>query len=132
MLQVEAGSVVARHSWLLKPACTLPRTVSQLSGVLPAELAAQPAFAEIAGELARLLEGRVMVGHNLRVAHAFLRRAFTLAGLSVRYRQLCTVRLARAAWPDLSDYGLEALCDRQQIRRFFRHRALPDAEAVWQ
>jgi len=132
VLQVDAGSVVARHSWLLKPACALPRIVSRLSGVLSAELDEQPVFAEIAGELARLLEGRVVVGHNLRVAHAFLRRAFTLAGLSVHYRQLCTVRLARAVWPDLPDYSLEALCERQHIRRFFRHRALPDADAVWQ
>ena len=132
VLQVDAGLVVARHTWLLKPDCGLPGSVSRLSGVLPAELDAQPTFGEIAAELGRLLEGRVVVGHNLRIAHAFLRRAFALAGQAVRYRQLCTLRLARAAWPDLPEYGLDALCEPQQISRFFRHRALPDAEAVWQ
>jgi DNA polymerase-3 subunit epsilon len=132
VLQVEAGAVVARHTWLLKPDCALPASVSRLCGVLPAELDAQPAFNEIAAELANVLEGRVVVGHNLRIAHAFLRRAFATAGQPVRYRQLCTLQLARAAWSDLSEYGLDALCEAQQISRFFRHRALPDAEAVWQ
>lgn len=132
VVQVEAGAVVARHAWLLKPDCALPVSVSRLCGVLPAELEEQPAFSEIAAELASLLDGRVVVGHNLRIAHAFLRRAFALAGQPVRYRQLCTLQLARAAWPDLPEHGLDALCESQQINRFFRHRALPDAEAVWQ
>lgn len=132
VLQVEGGVVTARRSWLLKPARALPVSVSRLSGVLPAELEEQPGFADIAAELAQLLDGHVVVGHNLRIAHAFLRHAFTLAGLSVRYRQLCTLQLARAAWPDLPDHGLDALCAGQRISRFFQHRALPDAEAVWQ
>src|SRR3989344_2073704 len=67
VLQVDAGSVVERHSWLLKPACALPRTVSRLSGVLPAESDEQPVFAEIAGELSRLLEGRGGGRGHLRV-----------------------------------------------------------------
>ena len=132
VLLVDDGAVVARHAWLLRPLSGLPATVSRLSGVLPAELAGQPCFADIADELARCLEGRVVVGHNLRVAHAFLRRGFASAGLRVRYRQLCTLQLARTAWPGLTSHSLDALCEAQGIRRFFRHRASPDAEAVWQ
>lgn len=132
VLHVEGGLVVARHVWLLKPAYGLPAGVSHISGVLSAELADQPCFAEVAVELARCLEGRVVVGHNLRVAHAFLRHGFARAGLRVRYRQLCTLQLARVAWPDLPCHSLDALCEGQGISRFFKHRALPDAEAVWQ
>lgn len=132
VLRVDAGAVVARHSWLLNPRHPLPASVSRLSGVVPAELALQPRFNEIAAELAAVLQGCVVVGHNLRIAHAFLRRAFALAGQSVRYRQLCTLQLARAVWPDRPDYSLDALCAAQSIQRFFRDRALPDAEAVWQ
>lgn len=132
VLRVEGGAVVKRHSWLLNPGQALPMSVSRRCGVLPAELQQQPRFNHIASELASSLEGCVVVGHNLRVAHAFLRRAFALAGQAVRYRQLCTLQLARAAWPDLPDHGLDALCAAQSIQRFFRDRALPDAEAVWQ
>ena len=132
VLHVDGGSVTARHSWLINPLGGLPARVSRTSGVLPAELLDQPRFIEIAAELARCLEGRVVVGHNLRVAYAFLRRGFALAGQRVRYRQLCTLQLARAAWPDLPCHSLDALCAGQAINRFFQHRALPDAEAVWQ
>lgn len=132
VLHIDNGCVVARHVWLLNPACALPSRISRVSGVLPAELADQPRFVEIAEALAQCLEGRVVVGHNVRVAHAFLRRGFALAGQTVRYRQLCTLQLARAAWPDLPCHSLDALCEGQSISRFFQHRALPDAEAVWQ
>lgn len=132
LLQIDGGSVVARHTWLLNPACGLPSSVSRVSGVLPAELVGQPRFAEVAGELARCLEGRIVVGHNLRVAHAFLRRGFALAGQRMRYRQLCTLQLARAVWPDWPSHSLDVLCRGLGINRFFQHRALPDAEAVWQ
>ena len=132
VLQVDDGLVTARHVWLINPVCGLPASVSRASGVLPAELVDQPRFNEIAAELAASLDGRVVVGHNLRIAHAFLRRAFALTGQRPRYRQLCTLQLARAAWPDLPSHGLDALCQGLAINRFFQHRALPDAEAVWQ
>lgn len=132
LLQVDDAVVTARHVWLINPACGLPVSVSRASGVLPAELVEQPRFSEIAADLAQRLEGRVVVGHNLRVAHAFLRRGFALAGQRVRYRQLCTLQLARAVWPDWPSHSLDALCQQLAISRFFRQRALPDAEAVWQ
>ena len=132
LLLVDQGEVVERRHWLLDPGQPLPVSVSRLCGVLPAELREQPRFVEIAEVLASCLQGRVLVGQNLRFAHAFLRRAYARLGQRPRWRQLCTLQLARAVWPQLADHGLDALCATRQIPRFIRQRALPDAEAVWQ
>ncbi len=132
LLLVDKDQVVARQHWLLDPGQALPASVSRLCGVLPAELLGQPRFADIAKALAESLQGRVLVGHNLRFAHAFLRRAFARLGLRLRWRQLCILQLVRALSPQLADYGLDALCAARQIPRFIRQRALPDAEAAWQ
>ncbi|MGY2498919.1 hypothetical protein, partial [Klebsiella pneumoniae] len=47
-----------------------------------------------------------------------------------RSPQLCTLRLARTALPELASAGFDALCAHFGITRFFRDRAVPDAEAV--
>lgn len=132
LLLVEQGQVVARHHWLLDPGFTLPATVARLSAVVPAELDGQPRFAALAGELASRLQGRVVVGHNLRFALAFLRRAFALTALRPSFRQLCSEQLARRLLPDLPRHDLDTLCEALGIFRFMRHRALADAESTWQ
>lgn len=132
VLLVDEGRVSARLGWLLDPGQPLPAPVVALGGVLDAELRGQPRFAEIAGELQAALHGRLLVGHNLRVDLAFLRHGLLAAGLRLRARQLCTLRLARQLYPELSVHGLDALCAQFAIPRFISHRAPADAEAVWQ
>lgn len=132
VLLVDAGRVSGRLSWLLDPGQPLPGAIAALSGVLDAELRDQPRFAAIAGELLAALQGRLLVGHNLRFDLAFLRRGLRAAGLALRARQLCTLRLARQLYPELPAHGLDALCAQFAIPRFIAHRAPADAEATWQ
>lgn len=84
VLLIDAGQVSARRSWLLDPGQPLPATVAALGGILDAELRGQPRFAQIATELLALLQGRLLVGHNLRFDLAFLRRGLLAAGLRLR------------------------------------------------
>ncbi|HEY6612684.1 MAG TPA: exonuclease domain-containing protein, partial [Pseudomonas sp.] len=132
VLRVDEGRVSERLSWLLDPGQPLPASVAALSGVLAAELRGQPRFAEIAGALRQALHGRLLVGHNLRFDLAFLRQGLLAAGMTLRARQLCTLRLARQLYPELPAYGLDALCEHFVIPRFLRHRAPADVEACWQ
>ncbi len=132
VLLVDDGRVSARHSWLLDPGQPLPGAIAALGGVLDAELRGQPRFVAIAAELLGLLHGRLLVGHNLRFDLAFLRRGLLAAGLRLRARQLCTLRLARQLHPELPAHGLDALCAQFAIPRFIAHRAPADAEATWQ
>lgn len=131
VLLVDQGQVSRRLSWLLDPGLSLPAGISALCGVLPQELVGQPRFAEIADELTRALQGRVLVGHNLRFDLAFLRQALLECAQPLRARQLCTLRLARSVCPQLVSHSLEALCSHFTIPRFIQHRALADAEATW-
>lgn len=119
IIQVAAdGTVEARLHWLFEPPSALAPALLSLSGLHPLELQGQPRIAAEAAAIVAALRGRVLVGYNLRFALAFLRPA-----------QLCTLRLARAVLPELAGEGFEALCRHFAIVRFFRHRAVPDAEA---
>jgi DNA polymerase-3 subunit epsilon len=130
IIQVDAeGCVAERLHWLFEPGVALPSQLLSLSGLHPLELRGQPRIDSEAQAIADAICGRVLVGHNLRFSLAFLRRVLP-DWKTLRSAQLCTLRLARAALPELASAGFDALCAHFGITRFFRDRAVPDAEAV--
>lgn len=130
IIQVDAdGCVAERLHWLFEPGVALPSQLLSLSGLHPLELRGQPRIESEAQAIADAIRGRVLVGHNLRFSLAFLRRVLP-DWRRQRSPQLCTLRLARTALPELASAGFDALCVHFGITRFFRDRAVPDAEAV--
>ena len=107
----------------------MPPQLLSLSGLHPLELSGQPRIDSEARAIADAIRGRVLMGHNLRFSLAFLRRVLP-DWKTLRPPQLCTLRLARATLPQLASAGFDALCAHFGITRFFRDRAVPDAEAV--
>ena len=80
------------------------------------------------GELADLLEGRVLIAHNARFDVRVLRQAFERAGLDwPEPPVLCTVQLARRFAPLVRKRGLASLAGSLGIEVDEVHRALPDA-----
>ncbi|PZQ29329.1 MAG: DNA polymerase III subunit epsilon, partial [Ectopseudomonas oleovorans] len=112
-----------------EPGVALPPQLLSLSGLHPLELSGQPRIDSEARAIADAIRGRVLMGHNLRFSLAFLRRVLP-DWKTLRPPQLCTLRLARATLPQLASAGFDALCAHFGITRFFRDRAVPDAEAV--
>jgi DNA polymerase-3 subunit epsilon len=78
------------------------------------------------------LAGRVFVAHNARFDYGFLRREFDRAGLRFMARTVCTVRLSRRLYGEHASHNLDSLIARHGIACKARHRALGDADAVWQ
>ncbi|TRO25961.1 DNA polymerase III subunit epsilon [Ectopseudomonas mendocina] len=130
IIQVDVdGTVEARLHWLFEPGVAVPPPLLSLAGLHPLELRGQPRIECEAQAIAEAIRGRVLVGHNLRFSLAFLRRVLP-EWKRLRPPQLCTLRLARAALPELASGGFDALCTHFGIARFFRDRAVPDAEAA--
>jgi DNA polymerase-3 subunit epsilon len=61
-----------------------------------------------------------------------LRAEFERAGYAFNPDVLCTVRLSRALFPRESRHGLDALIERHGLVPSARHRALADADLLWQ
>lgn len=79
----------------------------KVHGIGPAQLADAPTLLSLWPELKRRLAGAVVVAHGKGTEKRFL-RAFPGHGFGP---WIDTLLLARAAWPDLSDHSLGALCD---------------------
>ncbi len=93
---------------------------------------AAPTFDDIAIELAQRLSGRLMVAHNARFDHAFLRAEFDRVGIVLDADVLCSVMLSRKLYPQLPHHDLDSLVEHHGLRADVRHRALPDADLLWQ
>jgi DNA polymerase-3 subunit epsilon len=136
---IEVGVVLAHgdtveESWttLVNPHAPLPPNIQRLTGIDPAMLEDAPRFADIADDLARRLDGRLFVAHNVRFDYGFVRNELKRAGHAFDARLACTVKLSRRFYPQLPHHNLDALIAHHDLPCAARHRALPDAMALWQ
>lgn len=117
---------------LLDPGMGIPPFIQRLTGITDEMVRGHPTFASIAETLAERLQGRLFVAHNARFDYGFLKNEFRRAGLTFRADVLCTVRLSRSLFPSAARHGLDALVARFGLQPRARHRALADAELLWQ
>jgi DNA polymerase III subunit epsilon len=117
---------------LVHPGTRVSAGITALTGIDDAMLEGAPPFEDIAAELSRRLAGRVFVAHNARFDYGFIRREFARLETQWRAPSLCTVRLSRALFPGMTHHNLDAVMERHAITIENRHRAMPDAQVLWQ
>ena len=106
----------------------LSRGIQRFTGITQGMVDGAPPPEEVLGELADLLEGRVLIAHNARFDVRVLRQAFERAGLDwPSPPALCTVQLARRFAPLARKRALAPLAGSLGIEVDEVHRALPDA-----
>lgn len=102
-----------------------------IHGIQAADARLAPTFAEIAGDLATRLVGRLIVAHNLTFDTRFLASEFHRLGADAPVScdsGLCTMRLANT-YLDGPGRSLAACCTAAGIYHEEAHSALPDARA---
>jgi hypothetical protein len=104
------GVETGRFSPLVQPSCPIPEDANVIHGICDADVADAPAFAELAGRLFALLEGRVFAAHNASFDLAMLHAAFRAAGLEYRPAAFaCTLDAYRVLEPLAEDHRLGTL-----------------------
>ncbi|MEZ5473564.1 MAG: exonuclease domain-containing protein [Steroidobacteraceae bacterium] len=121
-----------KWSVLVNPGVAVPPAIQQLTGITNEMLADAPDFSSIANELRERLAGRLFIAHNARFDYGFIRREFANLDRKWRAPVLCTVKLSRALYPEQRRHNLDALIERHALDMASRHRAMPDANALWQ
>src|SRR5438105_12017623 len=132
VVEIARFEVVSEWSTLVNPGRALPSEIQALSGITPDMLAQAPRFADLAARLHERLAGRVFIAHNVRFDYGFLRREFERTGIKFHAPAVCGVKLARRLYPREAGHDLDSLIERHGIACEARHRALPDAQALWQ
>ena len=129
-VRMEGGQEVARWSSLVNPGTNIPIFIQNLTGISNAMVQEAPGFDEVAPHLLDLLDGAVLVAHNVRFDHGFLLNEFARMNVALRVKTLCTVRLSRQLYPQHKGHGLDAIMQRHNLTTLARHRAMGDVDMV--
>ena len=109
---VEDGEITGGFTRIVDPECDYSWLNIQIHGITPEDTAASPCFASLwRSELEAAFDGAVLVAHNAPFDMGVLARC--LRGYGVRWRDraeyIDTVRMARRAFPELTDHRLDTL-----------------------
>ncbi len=118
------------YETFVNPGTRIPGYITSLTGITDDMIENAPSFANIANDLYHLLHDKVFVAHNVNFDYSFLKSAFGSLGFSFNPMKLCTVKLARKAFPQRKSYSLGNICSSLGIEISNRHRAGGDAMAT--
>lgn len=126
----DGEAIVEEFSTLLDPGVRIPIYITGLTGISNDMLEGAPTFHQIADQLEEIFDGAVFVAHNVNFDHSFIRAEFAAIGRNWNPPRLCTMRMARKAFPGEKSYGLNAICSWMGLTNEHAHRALSDARVA--
>ncbi|MTB21924.1 MAG: hypothetical protein F2918_04160, partial [Actinobacteria bacterium] len=74
-----AGAVIDEYTTLVNPNRDVGKT--QIHGVRPSMISSAPMFSEIANDILRILQNRILVAHNLAFDSRMLKQEFAKLGI---------------------------------------------------
>ena len=132
LVEVDAHGKATHWSSLVNPEIPIPAFIQSLTGISNEMVHRAPACSALAEALYERLQGALFIAHNARFDYGFLRNAFSQAGFTFRANVLCTVKLSRRLYPEHNRHNLDSLIARHGLKPDARHRALADADVLWQ
>ena len=132
IVSVSPDGGIERWSTFVNPGRPIPPFIQGLTGISDNMVAAAPAFETLAGSVRERLDCGLFIAHNARFDYGFLHHAFARTGHALRSEVLCTVKLSRALFPQEKKHNLDTLVARHGLIPQARHRALADADLLWQ
>jgi DNA polymerase III subunit epsilon len=131
IVEVSAAGV-KRWSTLVNPQMEIPPFIRRLTNISDEMVRDAPTFEMLHEEVQERLRDGLFIAHNARFDYGFLRNAYKRLGIALRCEVLCTVKLSRKLFPSEFRHSLDALVARHALNVDTRHRALPDADLLWQ
>ena len=126
IVQTDGYVIENRWSSLVSPGRDIPPMAFATHGISDEDVEDAPELWSLLPTIEDLTEGRTLVAHHATFDRNFL--------WTLRQPWICTLELARKAYPHATSHRLGRLVEylglRQQLTSERLHRALPDAEAT--
>lgn len=131
-LRIADGRVVERYVSLINCNVRIPSFITGLTGITQSMVDNAPPVAQVVPELLDFIGSDTLSAHNASFDEKFLRAESGRLGLAPAHAGLvCSLKLSRRVFPQLSSYKLGNLSEQLGIRfRSAAHRAESDAEVA--
>ncbi len=124
----DSGQEVNRFSSLINPGMPIPAAATRINHIRNSDVANAPSIADVMPTILQLIDGRIIIGHNITFDLGFLGYAMPKESSSIAVEYIDTLALARRAFPGRSSYKLADLVSELGISDTQEHRALGDVE----
>ena len=133
-LRIVGGEVVERYVSLVNCGVRIPSFITGLTGITQQMVDSAPPVSQVVPELLDFIGSDALCAHNASFDEKFLRAEAERLALAPRHAALvCSLKLARRVFPQLSSYRLGDLSGKLGIAfRGTAHRAEADAEVAAQ
>lgn len=132
IILTDGHQIEQTYQTLVNPKTTVSKFVEKLTGIYSAQLIQEKPFSVFATKIFEMLKGRIFVAHNVSFDYSLLREELKRCGLSLELPRLCSMKLARKAFPKLSSYSLGSVCNHLNHPLQNAHRALDDALGAYE
>lgn len=132
IVAVHPDGAVERWSSFVNSGRPIPSFIQGLTGISDDMVDAAPSFDALANAVHERLADGLFIAHNARFDYGFLHHAFARTGHALQSEMLCTVKLSRTLFPEEKRHNLDTLIVRHGLIPEARHRALADADLLWQ
>lgn len=131
-LRIAGGEIVDRYVSLVNCGVRIPSFITGLTGITQAMVDSAPPVAEVLPQLLDFIGSDALSAHNASFDEKFLRAEAEQLDLTPRHASLvCSLKLSRRVFPELSSYKLGDLSRSLGIRFGGNaHRAEADAEVA--
>ena len=131
VVKIIDGKIEDHFQSLLNPHKRVPYEITNFTGISQEMVDGAPSSSSVMTKLRRYIGKSPLIAHNASFDRRFFRKEMELAGLNPVNDFLCTIRLARKAYPGAPRYSLESLVQYTGITPSGDyHRALADATAA--
>lgn len=127
---IEDGQVARiEHHWIRPPGNRFASFNMAFHGIRPEHVEDADEWPDVLERLRPELEGALVLAHNASFDISVIRRTCEHYGVAPpSFDYLCTVQVARGAWPDLPSHKLNVVCGHLGVD-FKHHDAASDAYA---
>ena len=129
-LKVIDGKVTERFITFLKPPCTIPYHITQITGIDDSMVKNARDTREIIRSFVEFCDGYVLLGHNIMFDFKFIKKYASQFGLSFEKQGIDTLQIAKKVHKCLDSRSLTSLCTHYNIDNQAAHRAYHDALAT--
>jgi DNA polymerase-3 subunit epsilon len=114
---------------LVKPSAFLPKKIVEITGITQNMIDAEGVSLGTAlTEFMAFIGDLPLVTFNAEFDMAFLQKAASVRGISIKNKTSCALTMSRRAWPGLKSYRLQTLAKKAGLSAREAHRALADCQ----
>lgn len=126
-VHVKDGKVVSEFDELIYMDREIPEFLKKNLGITPMSLLSARTHKEVIPDFKNFIMKRLLVAQNAQFDHSMLKVAFRRQKIYFDNPYVCTMKLARKAYPNLPNHRLETLADFLKLSNERHHTALNDA-----